>query len=581
MSHAGLRCLAAIFFLMLMLTASPAVSSEQTGIVDQVLADFKPQSGVVVMPVGDEFLIDLDASHGLVEGDIVTVIRPGEKIVHPTSGKVLGSLDEVKGILQVTEVKSGYSHARPVGTVEGVTRGDSIRRYENLSAALWDYTGEGEVLYSELKSTLPGLKWQSYAKAQTVKPPSPEPSATGGVQLIFVLQRNSLEVRGPSFELLHSYPLPASAPAVSPVSAKPEVAVNVPGIVSREAVTAQQPTAIVRKEVQSRAGIWYSSDLQGAIVSMAVGDFDGDKQRELAIAFADRLEIARLQGSEYVKLTAVEVGAGVKILSLDEVDLDRDGKEELYVTAARDGGLVSRVVTFADGRFIMAGEAVPWYFRAVALPGEGKVLLAQRMGESNRDFDGPIFRVVYSSGRLSEGAPLPLPWQVSLYGFLPFTAEGGEVHYAYLSINDYLQVLNTAGEQLWESSDYFGGSESYFERADISSRSWSGESRRVYIQARLERGSADEILVTANKGSRLMASSRKFTEGRVVAFKWDGHALQEVWHTQSQKGYLADFRLADVDNDGQNEMAMAIGSSKGGFGRKANGRSNLTVIEMQ
>ena len=30
--------------------------------------------------------------------------------------------------------------------------------------------------------------------------------------------------------------------------------------------------------------------------------------------------------------------------------------------------------------------------------------------------------------------------------------------------------------------------------------------------------------------------------------------MKEVWHTEPQGGYLADFRVADVDNDGKEEI---------------------------
>jgi hypothetical protein len=50
--------------------------------------------------------------------------------------------------------------------------------------------------------------------------------------------------------------------------------------------------------------------------------------------------------------------------------------------------------------------------------------------------------------------------------------------------------------------------------------------------------------------------------------KWDGRRLRESWQTQDQDGYLADFRLADVDNDGVRELVMALGQTLGEWKRK-------------
>ena len=72
----------------------------QAAVIDEVARDFKPISGYVIMEAGGEYLIDLDASKGVSAGDLFSVVRPGKKITHPVTGKVLGTLEEIKGILK-------------------------------------------------------------------------------------------------------------------------------------------------------------------------------------------------------------------------------------------------------------------------------------------------------------------------------------------------------------------------------------------------------------------------------------------------------------------------------------------------
>ncbi len=66
----------------------------------------------VVMPVNDEYIVDLDDRNNLNIGDILTVVAPGKRILHPETGKVIGSIDNVLGFLQVTRIYSGYSLSR-------------------------------------------------------------------------------------------------------------------------------------------------------------------------------------------------------------------------------------------------------------------------------------------------------------------------------------------------------------------------------------------------------------------------------------------------------------------------------------
>ncbi len=138
----------------------------QAAVIDDVARDFKPISGYVIMTAGSEYLIDLDASKGVSAGDLFSVVRPGKKITHPVTGKVLGTLEEVKSILKVTRLQPGFSHTRVLGKGDSIKRGDQIRRYENIPAFFWDYSGNGEPFFFQLRNTLPSLKWQDYSSAR-------------------------------------------------------------------------------------------------------------------------------------------------------------------------------------------------------------------------------------------------------------------------------------------------------------------------------------------------------------------------------------------------------------------------------
>ena len=104
-----------LFIAVVLLAATTMLPLTASALYDELVRDFKPVSGIVIMPIKNEFLIDLDASRGITVGDVFAVVQPGEPIIHPETKQVIGSLDEVKGFLQVTRVKSGYSYAHPLG----------------------------------------------------------------------------------------------------------------------------------------------------------------------------------------------------------------------------------------------------------------------------------------------------------------------------------------------------------------------------------------------------------------------------------------------------------------------------------
>jgi hypothetical protein len=190
--------------------------SVNAAVIDDITQDFEPISGYVVMSDGGEFIIDLDDTQGIAPGDIFSVISPGKKIVHPVTKKVLGTLEEVKGVLKVTRTKLGFSFARPVGNATDIKSGDPIRRYGNLPALFWDYTGKGLPLFIQLQKALTDLKWVDYNSAQNSRPPKPVANSENRESLAFILTDSGLEVRDPEFVVIRSYDYPASLSKAAP-----------------------------------------------------------------------------------------------------------------------------------------------------------------------------------------------------------------------------------------------------------------------------------------------------------------------------------------------------------------------------
>ncbi|MCK5913737.1 MAG: hypothetical protein KAG12_07640, partial [Desulfuromusa sp.] len=149
-----------------------------------------------------------------------------------------------------------------------------------------------------------------------------------------------------------------------------------------------------------------------------------------------------------------------------------------------------------------------------------------------------------------------------------------DILYSYVSTGDYLHVTTPGGTTLWESGDHFGGGEAFFYNDDDTNELI----RPIYIQQRILNLPSGEILVAQNDGMRALERFRNFNKSRVIALKWNGMALQQNWQTVDQEGYLADFTLADVDNDGEVELVMAVKFKHKNLLQK--GRSSVVVYEL-
>ncbi|GFO66667.1 hypothetical protein GMLC_02460 [Geomonas limicola] len=550
-----------LFALLLVILVSASVQGASLG--QEVADDFAPRSGYLVRPAGDNYLIDLDARQQVVAGDLFAVVVPGDPVVHPVTKALLGSEDIVKGLLQVTRVKAGYSECRALGTVSGMKGGDTIRRFQNIEAKFWDYTGKGKSLFRELQARLPLLQWQDYRSTQEHRPAQPA-LAAGETALYFILAGSGLEVRAPDFSLLHRYQLRAETGAAD-TSAAATVPVPAAGSAATPSTPAPSPAS---STVPQR--IWSGPMVQGTPVGLEVGDFDGDGRQEIAVAFGDHVEIFRLVRENLQQLAVVPIESSLRAYHLDGADLEKTGRMQLYLSALTGSGNPAGLgIAWQDGSYRITRTKIPWHLRRISVPGEGPVLAAQKMGIQGREYAGPVFRVGLAGGRLVEGDRIAGPAHANLYDFIPVGTKE-LASFARLAADGYLKLSTADGQELGETVEKTGGSEAHLELDDEAAS--GGETRISYLPARFEATERGEILVPVNSSPSLLARVRSFSKSQLQALVLRGGTLQEAWHTEPEKSYLADFRLAEAANDGKLRLITVAAFPERGpftFSRKA------------
>ena len=551
-------------------------------IPDQLKKDFAPISGTIIMPIGEEYLVDLDASANLHVGDILTLTMAGEKVIQPVTKEVLGTLDEVKGFLQVTQVKSGYSYVKLLTAGVSPKKGNHVKRFEQTPTRFKSSQPDAQ-LAEELKIALPHLNWLSDNNKT-----NPE--------LVFLVVDNNLKVINSAGAELKVYPI-RNGQLLAPLTGDTNTDNFQFGAIpqknksflnqavdnlSKSIGFAQKDKRLenpgIIQSQQLNNGTWVGPDLGGNPVGVAVADFDGDGQLETAVAMEDHLQILRMTAGKLLPVANIDFSTGVHLLSLDSVDMDANGTPELYLSANVGTKLSSQVVEFREGNYQVTMNQIPWFFRAVDLPQEGHILIAQIMGDSEAPFSGQPFRVNQSNNKLIQGTALPLPAGVNLFSFVPLKGTNNDLLYAFITPDDYLLVMTPQGTTIWESLDHFGGTETSFYNDKETGTSANELIQPVQTQQRLLTLPTGEILASQNDGSRLLERFRNFDKSRVVALKWDGFALQESWKTSGQTGYLADYTLADADNDGQDELVMVVKFKQQNLLQK--GRSTIVIYEL-
>jgi hypothetical protein len=179
---------------------------------------------------------------------------------------------------------------------------------------------------------------------------------------------------------------------------------------------------------------------------------------------------------------------------------------------------------------------------------------------------------------------MKIPQGLSIYGLTmdKLDASGAERVIA-LNSDDYLcifeqtmkplskvLVFGGSDEFVWKSEETFGGSNTSIEPVN---RTQSGESdiQTYFINSRIitydtNRDGKREIIIPKNisSSSRMFQNLKLFTSAEVHDLEWDGLGIVESWKTKKINGYIADFQFKDIDNDGENDIVLALVLSTGG-----------------
>jgi len=124
---------------------------------------------IVEVKRGSGFTVVLEAgtAQGLVQGATVTLLRQGEKIVHPLSGQVLGVPQEPVGMAEVRSAETNRAVAVLVKTYSTPKVGD-MAEYDKTSAMAVAQAAEAPEVVAHVMERVRGLEKdiKSYRKSQ-------------------------------------------------------------------------------------------------------------------------------------------------------------------------------------------------------------------------------------------------------------------------------------------------------------------------------------------------------------------------------------------------------------------------------
>ena len=412
--------------------------------VADIAKDMQPLTGYVVDQVSGQVILNLGKEAGVKKGDLFTVFQKGKKLIDPTTGKILGSVENRSGVLGVTRVEKIFSYSRPLKKKGRIKRGDKVVRFKELTAATEDKTGQADHFFFQLKERLSDLDWQDNAK---------------NAELVFVRENNLLKVLDGKGKLLREYEISAPVAAVS--TAPPAQSSNryAPVYAAGAAGGMAAMTAAggkVRYDMQT-----YGYNQAGVLPYSAVmGDFAQiNGQEYLAVIREHDVYVYQLQEQSLLQVARFKVPL-VKLISVCWWQ-PQDGTDFVAATGydQDEQQVSSLVLRFAGNALKPVQQELPYIVNSSDVDGNGnpETLLGQEF-DQDVFFGRGIRQLVLTGNKIkSRSYTGPLPNAFRVTGGTVFTQPQGRMTTAAYIVASKLHIAE-GGRDVYTSGKEMGGS---------------------------------------------------------------------------------------------------------------------------
>jgi hypothetical protein len=321
------------------------------------------------------------------------------------------------------------------------------------------------------------------------------------------------------------------------------------------------------------AGRLRSQRLPFQSIGMAVGDADADGKNEVFFLADHKVYAYSFEGQTLRLLAEYETARTLQCLQINVLDLNKDGFQEIVVSAVEaDNAPKSFILNFKNNAFEVVAERIYDFLGVVNQPPFYKpTLVGQKKGD-HRLFADDVRDVDKMSGEYRLGRKLLLPKDSNVFNvtYLPYKDDYKVV---VTDSRDFLRVYTPTGDRQYRSPEgYSGGSVglTYYKTMPGLGTSPSDEPYNYYIPLRaitvdLDNDGKYELLVNRpiSTAATFFQRYRYYPQGEIHALFWDGVGLNLRWKTRRIKGSIADFSVADVDNDGVKDLVVCVNTHPG------------------
>lgn len=485
---------------------------------DETVSYFKPMTGKITMVEDKKVVINLGAKDSVRAGMRFNILREEAPFRHPVTKEILGKMESSVGKLEIVE--AGPESATGSIIAGDAKEGDKVRISEI----------KVNVLFSQAKDIDWNLADSYYRNLKE----------TGRFNMI----DTDVETDDPTKVIDEARRLHADVALLLTAKAADsgtlltqrlfwvadglkfaETNTRVDSAYAKELRFGEELFAQDKEESLLQFDLPYGARL------ITMGDINGDGKQEILVStgkdimvYTPGVDLQPALGGSKLK------GANLDDdLWLDSIDLNKNGKDEIVITAMRRDEIVSYIYEWSGTEFTLL------YKGNVFLRRIENRLIAQEYSRAD-GFEGPVFDIVWEGG-YKKGSEVKLPKGVNIYDFEYFDdPQAGRLIVAY-DEKGFINLYDNNGMKLWRSGTGTGGFLSTFQKAAPTTMVDRGE---WAIKDRLLPRNR-EILFVKRVPLLGVMKVLGFKSSQIKKLWWNGLSAEESVLIDNIKGSVLDY----------------------------------------
>ncbi len=528
---------------------------------------FPKAEGRVVSAGKSSIKINIGRDKGLLPGMILSVTREGEEIFHPVTKEPLGRHEDEIGYIELKTVEQESSAGiLASGKKDNVKQGDKVRLTAGkIKAAVIPATSETNIfIIDQFADALEETGRFTIVSGGDVDKILKEHPNEGKEEIARRV--------GDAFKVSNILFVKTSASKDKTLFTAEIITLpNNSQIASLTAILRVPPKGPLPMEddpqfkafVLKKKEFWKKEEIPFGVRWVSVGDLDGDGKNEIVVSNGNKIRVYRYADGKFVLMwEEKDAKRAYNQLYIDIADINKDGKAEIFVTNLIKDKLYSYVIEWRDGGFKKIQKDMKYFLRVQTMTSGDSILLCQEIGNKT-PFYGDVKRCEWDGTKYKDGERFPLPKGVNIYGFTIADLDGnGDEEIIAIDDTEYIRIYSMDGKQVWRSPDRYGGYDTSFDFDFVDDIAGAKE-KSVAIKGRLIVKDIDgdgrlELILSKNVASTYAFEAfRGYLYGEMYVFHWNGVALNEVWKIKRVSGFIDDFTIADLTNEGFDRLILA------------------------